>query len=297
MEHKEADHQLHVFVDASNLAYGVVIFCHEQNDKEVNVRFVTAKSRVAPLKTISIPRMELMAALLGVKLSRRIKEALEIDVKMFFWTDSEDVLYWITQRSRSFKPFVANRVSKIQEFSQSNQWRYICSAENPGDLVSRGILKYAEFYAQWFLGPRFLLNSNNEWPEWKRSNKQSDKIIHEKKKNVTFFNKILLNNVLSRNCFKIETFSSWKKLTRIRAWVQRFLANCRRENNQRHVGELTSEEILDAELKIFHQAQHSDMKEEIETIKKGQLAELRPEIFPMNPKLGSDGFLRSEMLN
>ena len=104
-------------------------------------------------------------------------------------------------------------------------------------------------------------------------NKQSEKVVGEKKENKTFFNKILLSNVLYRNCFKIETFSSWRKLVRIRAWFLRFFSNCRRENNQRQIGELTSEERLDAEMKIFHQSQQSDMKEEIEKITKGKLAE------------------------
>ena len=127
MEHKNSECQLHVFVDASNLAYGVVIFCREQNLNEVNVRFVSARSRVAPLKAISIPRMELMAAWLSVKISRRIKEALDIDVKIYFWMDSEDLLHLITQRSQSFKPFVANRVVKFKSFhNQTN-----------GDILAR----------------------------------------------------------------------------------------------------------------------------------------------------------------
>ena len=107
---------LHTMVDASQEAYGAAIYMHHfYITGDTSQRLVASKSRVAPLKAVSITRLELMAAVLGLRLTESVASALDIPVSdVVFWSDSMTVLWWIRGRSRDFKPFVANRVGDIQ---------------------------------------------------------------------------------------------------------------------------------------------------------------------------------------
>ena len=103
--------QLFVFADASLRAYGAVAFICDNNQ----VSFVMAKSRVAPLKQLSLPKLELMAALIAARLSKFIREALHfINLAFHLWTDSQIVLYWL-QSNKKLDTFVSHRVTKIHQ--------------------------------------------------------------------------------------------------------------------------------------------------------------------------------------
>ncbi|XP_068760347.1 uncharacterized protein [Montipora capricornis] len=110
------DVTLHTCVDASQEAYGAVCYTrHVYEDGSVSCCLVASRSRVAPLKAVSIPRLELMAAVVGLKLCETVGRVLRIENHRWtFWSDSMDVLYWVRGRSRKFKPFVANRTGEIQ---------------------------------------------------------------------------------------------------------------------------------------------------------------------------------------
>lgn len=151
---------LHTFVDASENAYGAVVYARSvYEDDSVSSTIVAAKSRVAPNTATSIPRLELMAAIVGVRLATRIANVLELPVgSCFFWSDSLNVLWWIRGRSREFKPFVANRVAEIQTTTRPDQWRYVPTGQNPADLLSRG-MRATELIDchTWWRGPEFFL--------------------------------------------------------------------------------------------------------------------------------------------
>ena len=97
------------------------------------------KTKFAPLEATSTPRLELMAAVLAVKLAIPMKKVLEIpEKKIFHWMDSMNVLWWIKNRSRALKTFVGNRIAKIQKESSPTQWNYVKTDDNLADLPSRG---------------------------------------------------------------------------------------------------------------------------------------------------------------
>ena len=124
-----------------------------------------AKARVTPRKFVSIPRLELVEAVLTVKISALIKKELEMEeLTEYFWTDSKVVLGYIANNSRAFKTFVANRVQAIKEYSSANQWNYIPSEDNPADDASRGMaFKNFSNITRWFQGPAHLWEPQSSW--------------------------------------------------------------------------------------------------------------------------------------
>ena len=149
--------ELHLFSDASNAAYATVAYlvCH-YTDYPISSCLIASKCRVAPVKTMTIPRLELMGAILSVRLAQTILKVLTVD-RVLFWTDSENVWHWVRNQSREFKPFVANRIGEIQRSTNPDQWYHVPGAMNPADLATRGLsaeqLSSCQF---WTEGPKFL---------------------------------------------------------------------------------------------------------------------------------------------
>jgi len=166
--HAVKDITLHTFVDVSQEACGAVCYTrHLYEDGSVSCRLVASKSRVAPLQAASIPGLELMAAVVGLRLGETVGRVLRIESHRWtFCSDSMDVLYWIRGRSRKFKPFVANRIGEIQALTNPDQWRHVSSRQNPADLLTRG-LSVAKLIDEekWWIGPLFLKQDPTEWPE------------------------------------------------------------------------------------------------------------------------------------
>ena len=132
----------HVFNDASEKAYGSVIYQRSiYKSGKISTSLVMSKSKVAPLQAISIPRLELLSAVLGLRLARKLVNAFQLSMDVVtFWCGSINVLWWIRGRSRRFKPFVANRISEIQSITSPMMWKHVSTKINPADLVSRGLL-------------------------------------------------------------------------------------------------------------------------------------------------------------
>ncbi|GBN07236.1 hypothetical protein AVEN_16006-1, partial [Araneus ventricosus] len=155
---------LHVFCDASLDAYAAVIFLRSDNQGEIILRFVGSKSRVSPLKRLTIPRLELLACLLGARFAKYTVEALDIPLKaLTFWSDSTTAISWI-QRNDKWGTFVGNRVKEILSITESSQWSYIPGKLNPADLASRGCTPQQLLRSRWWEGPAFLKAPPESWP-------------------------------------------------------------------------------------------------------------------------------------
>ena len=131
-----------MFCDASNLGYDAVSYTRTVTDNgEVHVVFVMGKSRVSPVRPISVPRIELTAAVVCVKISKLIQGELGYKFdRIVYWTDSTTVLHYIQNESSRFKVFVANRVDVILQFSEVLQWWHVDTKQNPADIASRGLM-------------------------------------------------------------------------------------------------------------------------------------------------------------
>ena len=153
---------LHGFGDASSKAYAAVIYLHVTTTTGSYVKFVASKSRVAPAKELSIPRLELLAALVLARLIEHVKEALQLELAITdinCWTDSKVTLFWIKGEEKEWKQFVQNRVNEIRSLVTASSWRHCNGKDNPADIPSRG-LNPVELSkcTLWMEGPKWLTN-------------------------------------------------------------------------------------------------------------------------------------------
>jgi hypothetical protein len=155
-----------IFSDASLEAFGAVAYVRWMLENgKFDVRFIAAKSRVAPLKELTITGLELQGAVLASRLYKSIlKESCFQFEKAILFVDSRIVLSWICNEARRFKPFVSARVGEIQENTDPSQWRHIPRELNVADDISRGI-PAQDLTKRWQRGPEFLQQREEEWPQ------------------------------------------------------------------------------------------------------------------------------------
>nr|XP_055074289.1 uncharacterized protein LOC129453915 [Misgurnus anguillicaudatus] len=213
--------QLHHFCDASEVGFGAVSYLRLLNSKqEVCVSFVIGKARVAPLKQVTIPRLELTAAVLAVRLDKMLSTHLELNLSdSVFWSDSMTVLKYIGNTTARFKTYVANRVSFIRAQSSVTQWRHINSKLNPADAASRGI-KVSSFlkFPTWIKGPDFLTKPQCQWPAVLDETSVHQDADSEGRDEI-FSCAAVLKQEMCPTTKLLMYFSSWTKLRRTVAWI------------------------------------------------------------------------------
>ncbi|KAJ8706805.1 hypothetical protein PYW07_012883 [Mythimna separata] len=212
--------QLHTFTDASEEAYSAVVYWRTvEPGGKVHISMIAGKARVTPTKPVSIPRLELQAALLGSRLAATIEEESELEIsKKVYWTDSSTVLQWIKSEPRKFKTFVANRLAEIEEKSKPDDWRWVPTKENPADDATRGTPIEFDHNARWFKGPSFLRQPEEEWPF--HDFKSEGTMPEEKNKQ-----KVMAIKTAEDVLLDPERFSSWERLLRTTARVVAFTSH------------------------------------------------------------------------
>lgn len=288
---------LHTCVDASTLAYGAVTYVrctYETGD--TTVRIVAAKVKIAPMESTSIPRLELIGAMVGLKLTLAICRALEIDIELAtFWCDNLNVLYWIRNQSRQYKPFVANRIGEIHRATNPSQWRYIPTKENPADCVSRGtsVANLDSESSNWWQGPEFLKADETEWPK-NRVEMSAD--AQKEVKQAKHANYNVIQGTVTEISWRLhpERYSCWIRLVHVHAWVSRFIENCRVEKENRVKGPLQVHEIQDTEMKIVSEAQRESFAEDYDRLCKSKPLLKSSKLLKLNPKLDSESVMRCD---
>ena len=244
------DIQLHVFSDASSAAYAAAAYlvC-KYPDHPPTSRLVGSKCRVSPVKAMTIPRLELMGAVVATRLAKNLTRVLNVG-SVTFWVDSTNVLYWVRNQSRNFKAFVANRVGEIQRSTNPDQWRHIPGESNPADLPTRGLSASQLSRCQtWTEGPEFLKEDESTWPEKLPGDPTAKNEEREQRKGDTNPEK-LTDRLVPDN------YSSLSRLLRATAWIRRFLTNCKLPKEQRMNGDaLGQNEIYNAETYWIRRAQ------------------------------------------
>lgn len=272
---------LHGFADASEIAYGACVYIQSiQQDGSFICNLITAKSKVAPIKNVTIPRLELCAAVLLARLMNRVQEVLthKFD-QVFYWSDSKIVLCWIQGSSYRWKTFVANRVAEIQRLSNINRWFHVNSSNNPADLITRGSsLKELVNHEIWWHGPQQFLTTCH----YDQQMVSVDHIPEQK------MSSLPININFQQGIF--DRYSNLNKLVNIIAYSLRFISNCK--NHVRLTGELKVTEREASLILLLKLAQQENFNVEYHQLKHDKSIESSSSLLTLNPFLDDNGLIR-----
>lgn len=255
--------QLHIFNDASEDAFASAAYLRAEINGKVHCTLVMAKAKVAPLKALSVPRLELQGALIGARLAKTVRESHSLLIsQLYMWTDSETVLAWIRSDHRRYRQFVAFRVGEILSKTDAADWRWIPSKQNVADEATKwGKGPCVDESSRWFRGPDFLHLPESEWPT-----RRTEKPIETEEELRPC---LVHREILPEEIIDFGRFSKWERLLRAVAYACRYLANIRRRflKEPLVLGSLSQQELQSAENKIWSVAQGAALPDEIAILK------------------------------
>lgn len=286
--------ELHGFSDASQKAYACCIYFRIlKQDHTYEIFFVAAKAKVAPLRTICIPRLELLAAVMLSDLMKLIFDNLSKKInfsKVVAWSDSKIALTWIRSPPYRWKTFISNRVARVQENFPPSIWRFVGTHDNPADCASRGLLPSELInHELWWKGPSFLSQLESSWPaEYLENNfdvSSSSEIISEERH-------ISLAAFTEENGFDhlLNTFSSLSKILRILCYVLRFIYKLKGNKTTFKNDYFTYSELTEALFVLVKYVQSVNFLDEITAIK--NKTQLSKPFRKLNPFLDDRELLR-----
>ncbi|XP_063436812.1 uncharacterized protein LOC134718246 [Mytilus trossulus] len=303
--------ELHHFSDASTLGYGQCSYLRLIDENGlIHCTLLMGKARVTPRRLLTIPRLELSAAIVSIRISQLLKQELQYEnITEWFWTDSNIVLGYIANDNRRFHVFVANRVQQIREHSSPTQWKYVDTKENPADVASRGasandLVKNSN----WFTGPKFLWTLQSFDADANKPDLSlNDPEIRIVKTFSTKMDVIEFASLIER----LEYFSNWnhaKRAVSICFKLKDTLRSQTKSKNQSPVSTLCVNDMQRAEIEIIKQLQSSSFSEEtavLQSIGEGKTYEDRQStrirnihlkrtssLYKLDPFLDSDGIIR-----
>ncbi|XP_070139042.1 uncharacterized protein [Drosophila bipectinata] len=281
--------EMHVFVDASQSAFAAVVYWRiTYEDGDVQVKFVCAKTKCAPMRTMTIPRLELQAAVLGTRLMDTVRQDHSVPIaEIVLWTDSKTVLRWIGSTHRRYKQFVGNRVAEILESTKVAQWRWLPSADNVADDATRAqrSVDLSE-ESRWLKGPAFLRRSPSCWP----GSAPTDEADAEDEEEMP--SEFMLVGT-SDTFISLQRFSSYRRLLRTTAWVLRFTRRCRGQRDELENYGLTAAECEAAEDWLVRIAHREAFPDEMQAAENGLDVAKGSDKCGLAPYLDGNGVLRA----
>lgn len=285
---------IHIFCDASLKAYGAVAyFRYVDNEQKIKTSFILSKSRVAPLKKLTLPRLELMGAIIGARLSKYLLELFEdICQKVVLWSDSQIVLNWIKSPSKDWKPFVCNRIQEIQQLTNTKDWHYCLGKDNPADLLTRGSeVNTLKRNSLWWTGPYWLTQPQELWPRKIEPDISNEIVTCERRSKFLNTLTVSTDSENTQALLDLNKFSNLTKLYRVTAWILRFVRHSK-PNSSRTTGPLTASEIANAEVYWVRVTQNKHYMKELADLSSSKKIAKSSVIYSLNPEVDDVGLLR-----
>ncbi|XP_055543105.1 uncharacterized protein LOC129728679 [Wyeomyia smithii] len=253
-----AEIQLHAFVDASENGFAAVVYLRYTEGSTIECALIGAKTRVAPLRYLSIPRSELQAAVIGTRLTNNVLKALNVKVsRRYFYTDSRDVCCWLNSDHRRYNSYVACKVSEILESTEPAEWHWISTKYNVADEGTKWKGKPdLSATSRWFHGPAFLWKPETEWPITSRQYGPTDEELRPH---------LMVHTLALQPAINAYKFSSWTTLLRKVSSLYRCALNWKRRVKKIQLisGSLTRGEYTLAECYLYRTAQEDVFADEI----------------------------------
>ena len=282
----DAAAELVIFCDASTHGYGAAAYIRLVNYRaEIHVALIMSKGKLAPLKQVTIPRLELCAALEAVRLSVVLRSQMDIPfVNTTFFTDSEIVRAYICNDRARYKVFVANRVSEIRQHSTPAQWLHIAGKSNPSDVLSRGCYGGA-LNNSWLHGPEFLATFRCDWPkqvsEVQTELTDDPEVIADKPGSC---NQVSDADTVDHPFHRlIGHYSCYYRLTKAVAWLLRFKVWLKTKTLQK--GPLRAKELSEGEQLLFKHVQKETYADELDRLSAGRPVSVNSSIVKLDPML------------
>ena len=243
------------FSDGSSVGFGCVIYLRWSNDdeSEIDVKFMAAKGKVGPINGNTVPRMELCGALMLARLTHSTEKAIQITEisdmvgSTILCTDSSIVLSWVNSEAIKYRPYVKNKIIEIQDLQPAKVWRYIPTYKNKSaDLISKGCdTKDLDIIIN---GPDILKLPVDNWPSNTKNatKKENEELLVSR-----------ISIICKEDLLDINYYNDWQRLLRVTAYVRRVFCKRLREDNN-VMGELVNpdpEEIRRAKHYWIRQAQ------------------------------------------
>lgn len=275
-------YELHAFGDASEVAYGGIIYLKSTSNCEVMVNMITSKTRVAPIKPVTLPRLELCAAYETAKLVVHVKKTMDLDCPVYCWSDSTIVLRWIAANPRRWKTFVSHRVTKIQGLTPIESWRHVPGIDNPADLASRGV-PVADLMKnkKWWNGPEWLVSTTVPIFQIPEASVSED--LEERKLP-------LLVSHISTDLSILNRFSSLLRLQRVTSYVIRYLTALRKKPVPS--GPISPSEHEEALWRWVKLVQQQSFLDEWKSLKNGNTVNSNSNLKSLYPFVDHNGILR-----
>ena len=283
-----AKQQLHHFSDASEKAYGVVSYLRsEDQEGKTYSNIVMAKSRLAPLKTLTIPRLELQAATLATRQDALLRRELDLELgPSQFWTDSMIVLQYILNQEQRFHTFVANRIAEIREKTDMEQWHHVSTKDNPADDASRGVAAGSLGLSRWLHGPTFLLEPQKEWPKLEIASTLNHEDPEVKSQDVAAFStQIHPGSALVEKL--IENYSHWIRLV---CTVACFKSLARQDESSKSESRVGVLQLQQAEDSLIAHVQEQHYPDELSALREGREVPSSSPLYKLGPSL-ADGVI------
>lgn len=266
IEANSTSYCLHGFCDASFSAYAAVIYLVSRTTSESSVRFVASKTRVSPRRELTIPRLELLSALLLARLIDSVTKSLSSTLSLCehtCYTDSQVARYWIVGQEKQWKPFVQNRVLEIRELTPIGCWRHCPGVENPADLPSRGLTPTELSTSKlWHCGPEWLCRTTDGADVGLPDEMPTDCTVELRPRDKTTHTLLTGDPICIENVIKCNNYSSLSRLMSVTMYVLKFIQALKQAVKEHNPDDLVHlAEFSEAEILWIREAQQQLIKD------------------------------------